>query len=225
MASTVAHDAPRVEDWARAAHDEADLPPWPQHRLNAALAELGPARPGAADAAEAWPRVITTADFEPVGGPADSASMQDFETAKLERDGSRAGIEAQLLPPPPAAQPTRQMPILTEELPSRPAILDMAHDARLAETDAVGGEIVRLLASVNMALPSVAPPHAPMTAADVDPMDSPPMIIERARAEQEQGLLAGMPRHTQINPVPGLAVGFTLSLVAGAVLYAVLATG
>lgn len=221
MASTVAYDAPRVEDWARAAHDEADLPPWPQHRLNAALAELGPARPGIVDADEGWPRVITTADFEPVGVPADPASTQDCETAKPERDGSRARIESQLLPPPPTAQPTRQMPILTEEPPSRAAILDMAHDARLAETDAAGGEIVRLLASVN----NVAPPLAPMTAADVDPMDSPPMIIERARAEQEQGLRAGMPRHSKINPVPGLAVGFTLSLVAGAVLYAVLATG
>lgn len=252
MASTVAYDTSRVEEWPRDADEEAarrhpidpsldhlpeptpasdettgetELPRWPRRGPHAALLELGPARPGALAIDEAWPRVVATADFEPVGAPRDFASDVDAGPATAGGDGASAGSATHELPPPPPARPSRPMPILTEELPSRPAILEMVRDTRLAENDAAGGEIVRLLASVNIASPEVAASVDPMMIADADPMDAPPMIIERARAEQALGMVADMPRIAQLNPVPGLAAGFALSLVAGAVLYAMLTSG
>lgn len=252
MASTVAYDASRVEEWSRDADEEAarghpidalldrlpeppaapeeragetELPPWPRRRLHAALAELGPAKPGALAMDEAWPRVVAAADFEPVGAPRDFSPNVEAGPAEVAGNGARAGSATHELPPPPPARPSRPMPILTEELPSRPAILEMVRDTRLAENDAAGGEIVRLLASANIASPQVAASADPMMIADADPMDAPPMIIERARAEQALGIMANMPRIAQISPVPGLAAGFALSLVAGAVLYAVLTSG
>ena len=250
MAITVAYDASGVEDRTGVAEDEQvggrpvdhlldrlrpshsvtdqggnvpQLAAWPGQRLNAALAELGPIRPGTSDGDRSWPRVIATAEFVPNGQHLEPSELEP-EPANGNSDGLHAAVDKHELPPPPLARPSRQMPILTEEPPSRPAILDMAHDARLAETDAAGGEIVRLIASANIAQPDAARSLDPTTVADVDPMDSPPMIIERARVEQELGLLKGMPGLARLNPVPGLLTGFAFSLVAGAVLYAVLTT-
>ena len=59
--------------------------------------------------------------------------------------------------------------------------------------------------------------HAPPAA---DSTERPPMIIERALAEQSGAwMLEARPKPS---PWPGLAAGFALSLVAGAGLYAAL---
>ena len=52
-----------------------------------------------------------------------------------------------------------------------------------------------------------------------------PMIIERARAEQQLGVLPALPAVPRPNPLHGLAIGFSLSLVTGAGLYMLLAGG
>jgi hypothetical protein len=50
-------------------------------------------------------------------------------------------------------------------------------------------------------------------------LERPPMIIERALAEQGLGTMAAMPAAHRINPLPALSAGFSLSVLVGAALY------
>lgn len=243
MASTVSYDVSNVEEWS---HEPADRqshasPSFmanglsgqshralkPRHDQAVDLRARKPeAEAEAGSSGDPWPRVISVAAFEPAIAASivdEGAGGETIETAGNRRPAT-ARVEAPAPVPPPPPRPSRHMPILTEEPPSPPAILVPIADVALAENDAAGEKLVRMLAGANLALPEEARAQAAI-GAEADPMDAPPMIIERAWAEQERGLVAGMPGPARINPVPGLAVGVALSVVAGAVLLAVLTGG
>jgi hypothetical protein len=55
--------------------------------------------------------------------------------------------------------------------------------------------------------------------------ERPPMIIERALAEQGLGLLGVAPAAQRTNPLPALTFGFSLSLLVGAALYILMMAG
>jgi hypothetical protein len=101
---------------------------------------------------------------------------------------------------------------------------DLANTS-LAEFDVAGVELVRALAAADLARErgSLETAHPPVT--DMDLMEPAPIIIERARAEQELGVVPAPPVVPWNNPLRGLAIGFSLALVAGVALYMVLTGG
>ena len=166
-------DAPEVSQL------ELALKPPPTKRLNEALAELGPLKPGT---------VIRLADLPPPPRPSRAAS-EFVDAAEVRRS----------------------------------AIPDLG-DARLAADDVAGGELVRALASLPVsagpAMATVDPRPASAVAESLaEAMEAPPMIIERARAEQTLARLTGPLEIARLSPMPGLSAGFALSLAAGLVLY------
>lgn len=129
------------------------------------------------------------------------------------------------LPPPPApfARPRTEMPEDVSLLGGDLGLSDM----KLAEGDVAGADIVRALAEIGQVGRRVdAPTGRELLALDNEgPLERPPMIIERAIAEQSGTLKLSAAEARQANPLPGLAVGFSLSLMVGAAFYLVLAGG
>lgn len=206
--------------------------PWPPRKLNDALADLGPMRPGGRVVREPWSRAkLPKADASSTASHAndDSVAIPDnseaINEAATTRSVNAAGPGLVDLPPPP--RPSRPaVAAATTAIPPDPTLENWG-DFALAEDDATGADIVRALAEANLAVGGVATrPLAEVTPLDGDePLERPPMIIERAIAEQEQGMASSPPAVLPGNPLPGLAVGFTLSLMAGAALYLALASG
>jgi len=194
---------------------------WPARSLNEALAELGPAQPQMQAAAEAWSRAGQLNEHNmPEAAEADAHCGS--VNGKLERV-----VEAAPIPPPPRPRVARQAPAfeLAEEL--RAPIVDNLSQSTLAEFDYAGVELVQALATADAAwepLSAQAPLSMPAVDAD-ELMGRSPMIIERARAQQELGVLPALPAVSRGSPFRGLAIGFALSLFAGAGLYAFLAGG
>jgi hypothetical protein len=258
MSGTVAIDTLRVEDWERRTsavaaepgptaerllrdnqtedHGAAPPAPWSRRKLNEALADLGPMRPGGRAVREPWSRAkLPRSDASSTASHVNDDSMATPEWPRASSDvattragdGANPGVGPGVgdLPPPPR--------------PSRPGgghatiagvsdpTLDNWGEFALAEDDAAGADIVRALAEANLTVNGFpVRPLAEVAPLDGDePLERPPMIIERAIAEQGQGLSTSPPTLGRGSPLPGLAVGFTLSLMAGAALYLVLASG
>jgi hypothetical protein len=252
MSGTVAIDTLRVKDWERRTNSVVPEPgptverplrdnktegrgsaapsPWSRRRLNEALADLGPIRPGGRVAREPWSRAkLPRSDASSTAAHAndDSVAMPDDSGGRNEAAtmGSGQGPSSADLPPP--TRPSRPDAGHAASGGISDSLTDSWDDFTLAEDDAAGADIVRALAEANLAvggysarsLGEVAPLYGD------EPLERPPMIIERAIAEQGQGLGTSPPALGHVSPVPGLAVGFTLSLMAGAALYLVLAGG
>jgi len=129
------------------------------------------------------------------------------------------------LPPPPAVALTSS-PIIQGN-PAPDVLADLGPIA-LAEGDTAGREIVMALAAAGgpeAIAPAIDTPAAAPAAAEPlgEAAERPPMIIERARLEQELGL--NEVSSSRPSPWPGLTLGALLSLVAGTALYQVLAAG
>jgi hypothetical protein len=255
MSGTVAIDALRVDDWERKAtgvavetvttvdtrHDdaqrleagavEAPAPPWPRRKLNDALADLGPLRPGSPAKREPWSRTkMPRPDAPSTNAAANDDSASDAagppDTMKAAGGASDAAIQSDVeLPPPP--RPFRQPPMAAPEIPASEATIEGWGEFSLAADDSTGADIVRALVEANLPGDHGAPiAHADASPLDGDePLERPPMIIERAIAEQSQGLVSLRSEALRASPLPGLAVGFSLSLVVGAAFYMVLVSG
>jgi hypothetical protein len=247
MSSSVAAEAFHVGAWDREAAGNADdiaqvesrapqdcgtadasqgavrTPPWPRRRLNDVLAELGPARPVMPSSSEADPEESGDAAPPPIAAPEFVAGPANDTPAPESPAEARVN-----LPPPP--RPSRTVvadPFDT--VVSNRAFFDW-DSAALPDVDAVGADIVRALAFADR---SPAPAPAPAFRSfvvghlgdDPDEMERPPMIIERALAEQGLGLMGVVPAARRINPLPALTFGFSLSLLAGAALYIFMMVG
>jgi len=253
MSGTVAIDTVRVEEREREAsavtaepgsigqsllrdsrtadHGTKPPPPWPRRRLNDALADLGPMRPAGQLAREPWSRArMSRSDESSAASHAndDGVALPEWPGASSKAGtlsaGNGSGPNLADLPAP--TRPSRQADVhAAGAFTSDPTVASWGEYA-LAEDDAAGADIVRALAEANLAVGAiVARPPVEVTPLDGDePLERPPMIIERAIAEQGQGLAARQPAHSRGSPLPGLAVGFTLSLMAGAALYLTLAS-
>lgn len=240
MPSTVAVDTWRLEEWERehsatrkSAGADADpfsvhaaalsdgvdpLDGWPARSLNDALTDLGPAQPHVRLVVEPWSRAALPDDHDDW---ADGIDPQDAA------NGDASGqAEAPFIPPPPRPTVSRQpLPFAFAEEPRPPVVGDLS-DTKLAEFDAAGVELVHALAAADPVQLQGSIESAPGPATYFDDMLGPaPMIIERARAEQQLGVLPALPAVPRPNPLHGLAIGFSLSLVTGAGLYMLLAGG
>lgn len=230
MANSWSDDGPRVENGSKPARGavaefEADphsvfqpsngspVPPWTGRRLGDALADLGPVRP--------YP--------EAVENPVSQASLERAAAALA--PSSRASVAAPLPPPPRPtriAQPVhaadafagssegRSSPDIDLNWPTAPSMAGYP--------DEDGQDIVRALADLaapaDQAATMASLARAAHSAA-IDPDERPPMIIERARVEQELGLSLDEVS-ARLNPVPGLAVGGVMALMTGVILYLVM---
>jgi hypothetical protein len=154
-------------------------------------------------------------------GEVNVGSMSGAWEASYDGLDSEPGVSG--LPPP--AWPSHQFPACEPAEEPQPAAIGSLDDASLGEVDAAAAQLVRALAAAEFARAHGDGEAASQSVADMDLMGPAPMIIERARAEQELGVVPAMPRVPWANPLRGLAVGFSLSLVAGAVLYSVLTGG
>ena len=256
MSGTVAIDTLRVDDWERRTsevaaepsptaerllrdhqtedHGTAPTSPWSRRKLNEALADLGPMRPGGHVVHEPWSR----AKLPRSDAPSAASHANDDNVAMPKRPGTGgdaattcAGNGASPvvadLPPPPPPRPCRPEHVHAASADISDPTLDSWGEFVLAEDDAAGADIVRALAEANLAVGGFpVRPLAEVAPLDGDePLERPPMIIERAIAEQGQGLATSPPALGHGSPLPGLAVGFTLSLMAGAALYLMLSSG
>jgi hypothetical protein len=251
MSGTAAIDTSCVGDWGReplvngieggagAAHplaarvapsglESAPVPAWPPRKLNDALAELGPARPPK----EPWSRARLPKEPRPAntnkGDSPSGGEASEADAAAGRSEGvapPTADVKSNEIPPPPKPLRHAVVPASSGAAPAESAI--GWDDTALADGDLAGAHIVRALAEVNLASHSF---EASMRAVgpmieDDEPLERPPMIIERAIAEQSKGIMAALPVATRGSPLPCLAVGFSLSLMVGAALYLVLASG
>ena len=222
---------------ARASNEgssEGPVPPWPRRKLNDALADLGPVRPTARVAGEPWSRSKVARSDAPTptmpanddGALAEEASSSHATTTSPATASnldsvSQGGVQ---LPPPP--RPLRQPSTVAQDGGDPETRIAGWDDFALADDDDTGANIVRALAEANLTAGRMTerlPAEAFQLAAD-EPLERPPMIIERAIAEQSQGLVSMQSDAMRASPLPGLAVGFSLSVMAGAALYLVLAS-
>jgi hypothetical protein len=90
----------------------------------------------------------------------------------------------------------------------------------IGEIGKEGQDLVRVLAEADLAR-GLAPIRITRDAE----MEPAPMIIERARAEQQLGIMPAMPTTRHLDPLPGLLTGFMLAAVAGVALYFVMVAG
>ena len=124
---------------------------------------------------------------------------------------------------PPPSRPQRTAPDFLDAEEIRQSAIPDLGNARLAEDDVAGGELVRALASLPPTLRDATAGRSGVISATADSLaeesDRPPMIIERARAEQTLARLTGPLEISRLSPAPGLVTGFALSLVAGAALF------
>ena len=231
MSGTSAAGAFRVEDWEHEAfaaddvspsssklgsdiHDRAysltQIPGFPAvdlsvRSLTDALAEMGPAQPGNQMEAESWS--CAAQPGEQIAGYADASDI------------------------PPPRRPFRELPFFVAE--DELAALSQSYShvagglshAGLGGLDAANVELVRLLAEADLAREERSRDPVVSHATDTDMMGPAPIIIERAKAEKELGVLPALPPVPWANPVHGLLVGFSLSLVTGAVIYTMLLGG
>jgi hypothetical protein len=189
------------------------VPPWTGRRLGDALADLGPVRP--------YP--------DAVENPLPQASLERAAAALA--PSSREAVAAPLPPPPRptrTAQPFHAADVFAEPPGVRaspdfdlnwPTAPSMARDAHED-----GHDIVRALADLAPRTDQAATMASLARAAHssaIDPDERPPMIIERARVEQELGLSLDEVS-SRLNPVPGLAVGGVMALMTGVILYLVM---
>jgi len=207
-------------------------PPWPRRKLNEALADLGPLRPQGRVAREPWSRSkMPRSDASSTSAPANDDGIAVLDKSEASTDapttsvGNIPGLGVFDLPPP--SRPSRQTVVQVVSASTADPFIENWDAISLAEDDAAGADIVRALAEVNRAFDGVPiRPLVEVRPLDGDePLERPPMIIERAIAEQGQGRISRQPVAISGNPMPGLAVGFTLSLMAGAALYLALASG
>lgn len=254
MSSTAAVDAMGVGDWEResiaaaaekaaasiSGHSdhpdipgvadrgaEVPVPAWPPRRLNDALAGLGPVRPGARANVEPWSRAVShsghSSATSQLAADGEAGNENVISAWSLAEEGlsSVAGLSS--IPPPP--RPSRPLPTFEPVGETRPAVIGDLANTSLAEFDVAGVELVRALAAADLARErgSLETAHPPVT--DMDLMEPAPIIIERARAEQELGVVPAPPVVPWNNPLRGLAIGFSLALVAGVALYMVLTGG
>jgi hypothetical protein len=232
-------DTPRFERHGEAqAHlgrpTPAPSPPRPRRRLNEALAGIGPVRPeirvvqeatscpGLPAANDAVAKAAERADSAP-----ESATVPTSQR-EPETPGAVVAKDTADLPPPPRPYSGFPAPMADDAAGRRGS--DAWADFTIAEGDTTGADIVRALAEAANADMTAARGlgQAQVAMAPLDghvPLERPPMIIERALAEQAQALRGALPATKRPNPLPGLAIGFSLSLVVGAALYTVLAVG
>jgi hypothetical protein len=242
MSSSVAAEAFRVDEWDRETAGNADdivevesrppqtngiagasraaarTPPWPHRRLNDVLAELGPARPDVpSPSLPADPADLGDAGALPIAAP-ETVAEPAGDTPVPE---SPAEARTSLPPPPRPARKAIADPF--DAVMSNQAIFGW-DNAALPDVDAAGADIVRALAFADQP-PVRAPAPGFRSLAvehlgdDPDDLERPPMIIERALAEQGLGLMGVVPAARRINPLPALTFGFSLSLLASAALY------
>ncbi|MEZ5818775.1 MAG: hypothetical protein R3D44_17005 [Hyphomicrobiaceae bacterium] len=208
-------------------------PPWPRRKLNDALAELGPARPGPKPGVGDWPsgepRHDLHAGVDEVRGAGESNPTVQRQSQEPAREAD-VGVakpgpsEAGDLPPPPRPARQPEVPPFNAEVPGNETLAWA--EAKLAEGDLKGADIVRALAAVNMPDAISHPTATPVGHSyDAEAMERPPMIIERALAEQCLGLIGGSADRGHVSAWPAAAIGFSLSLVVGAALYLVMASG
>lgn len=196
------------------------VPPWSQRRLGDDLARLGPARPGQPPEREPWK----------AGGTAQGGALFQSADPLLGAVAAHAepdrptGLAALLPPVPTVAQ------VFVAPSPAGESQRPRGHVAAAAPLQQTDLDIIRAIAEAGASRQSAPkdappPPVATLHFAD-DPADPPPMIIERARAEQENEAagIAGLAR-ARPSPWPGLSLGFALSLAAGALLYLSLSSG
>jgi hypothetical protein len=248
MSSSVAAEAFRVDEWDRETAGNTDdiaevesrtpqtngiagtsqaamrTPPWPHRRLNDVLAGLGPARPDVPPPSlPADPTDFGDADPLPSAAPDVVAEPADNTPSP------ESPIEARPNLPPPPRPVRKAIGDPFETVISNQAVFGW-DDAALPDVDAAGADIVRALAFADQ-----PPVHAPAPAFrsfvvghlgdHSDDLERPPMIIERALAEQGLGLLGVVPAARRINPLPALTFGFSLSLLASAALYIFMMVG
>lgn len=254
MSRTAVFDALRVEDRARNATvegsegpiealgqlrdfdnhslaegrgDQASERAWPRRSLSGALADLGPARPGVTADVEPW--TAATSRNENANPPASTAtsaaSSFDSTTAAQSRPAEEYGDRVGMAGIPPPSRPLRRGPTFEIAEEPRPPVVEDLSNARLAESDKAGAALVKALAAADLARRQQnGGPVAP-AAIDMDMLEPAPIIIERAKAEQQLGMVAALPAVPWANPLRGLAIGFSLSLVTGAALYMLLTGG
>jgi len=249
MSSSVTADAVRDDEWDRGADGAADdvdggarvarrearilrpstalgrVPPWPQRRLNDALAEMGPMRPQSTSQSQLGERADEEASSEPA--PASPIAPDVTSAPPGGEPASQVGsIQARTELPPPPRPFVKPVDEPLESVPAGPDDTFALDDAVLSDVDPAGADIVRALAFADLA-PSDEAASQPLMGdnpvGDIGEQERPPMIIERALAEQGLGMMAVVPASRRINPVPALAVGFSLSLLAGAALYLAMA--
>jgi hypothetical protein len=169
-----------------------------------------------------WPRVdAETAEDSSAAPdiPPDVAPEQNGPSSEPETDIQQRAD----LPPPP--RPFRQPLTALADTSAVDELMLRWDEVALSDVDPAGADIVRALAMADFQPPQVALPQPPriIHADDHDgEQERPPMIIERALAEQGLGLMAAVPVAHRINPVPALAAGFSLSMLIGAALYLVI---
>ncbi|MGE0765747.1 MAG: hypothetical protein AB7L90_04735 [Hyphomicrobiaceae bacterium] len=250
MPSSVAVEAFCEDEWHRAAAGDGDktvqpdptsepvapkapvaampaqrIPPWPQRRLNDALAELGPARPQASNPPK---DVLPPDDAVPAKTDAgrdrerDAAEPRAAGEAVQPDTGASARVE---LPPPP--RPYTQPPVDLFGIPDTDATTRAWDDSALFEVDPAGAELVRALALADLQFAQSETASSLVVDAHDDEAERerPPMIIERALAEQGLSMMGVLPAAKRANPLPPLAIGFSLSLLTGAALYLLMASG
>ncbi|MGE0698029.1 MAG: hypothetical protein AB7O57_02940 [Hyphomicrobiaceae bacterium] len=210
--------------------DDATIGVWRSRRLKSALAELGPAVPvtlvrGPTFEPEAMsmppprpaPDSVTRPIGEAEGAHGDNVTSPEAGSSTL--PASLLTDAMGIAPLPPPAKPRAEtMPALAEFGSSDPIGLALAG---LPDSDVTGAEVVRALAAGFGQVPPPPPVVRPtMMAQPAEAMERPPIIIERAIAEQELGRIAVPAALPRPSPFPAFAVGFALSLLAGAALYA-----
>lgn len=231
MSSTVAVDGLRVDDRVRepAVVGTADVsePPWSRRSLNDALANLGPAKPAARADVEPWSRATLQSPLDIPASAianAEDASRADASTAHNSSIGDRDGFAPPTsIPPPPRL--SRLGPQFDAVEAFRPPVIFDFSKGLPTEFDAAGVELVKALAAADLARHHQSGGLTAPAESDMDMMGPAPIIIERARAEQELGVVPALPKVPWANPLRGLAVGFSLSLATGAVLYLMLTSG
>lgn len=225
-------------------------PTWPRDHWNEALfaadhepePELEPRRPAPppasapAQTAAQWPDTIHASTPKPLSAPAIAPTPTIAPASSNEPSES-------------GSWPTTPTELTFADLIDTDFAVDVDATPTPLEPDQLSGlEIVRALAAAGtFAPPSPAPTPAPESSSTAplheplalfpgltnipadselrmlvhEPMERPPMIIERAQAEHN-GLSA--PATAHISPAPGLAAGASLAVLTGIVLYFVLAS-
>ncbi len=179
-------------------------PPWTSRRLKQALAELGPAQPAFDNGVPLSVRSLDPAsavEAHPPEVPAPSLplrSAQRFSGADFEH-APDAGYDL----PPAVASLIAALPV--QPLPLGPQ------------------EIVAALAGTGSdATTAHAMVHFMPEPVRRESIERPPMMIERALAEQELRTGAPLAIPVRYNPWPAVAAGFTCAMATGVALYFVL---